>query len=184
MMHTATATPRQAAPQGVASDPAHQLEAILHELISVHERLLEQAHQRRDAMRRADMQALASGIERESQLVQEVAEIEKRRLRVVGALAERMGSERKTQTTVTWIAERLDEPLRGPLYTLAHRLRGLVKELRGENETARAAAEMLALHMQGLMRQVSARLSHTHTYGRAGSVEVGARVVTSLDLTS
>ena len=116
--------------------------------------------------------------------MQEIAEIEKRRIGVVGRFAERLGSPARSQTTMRWLAERVEEPARGRLLGLAGSLRATIETVRGENRVARVAAEALSQHMTGLMKTVAAHLNHAKTYGRAGTVDAGPAVVSSLDVTS
>ncbi len=53
---------------------------------------------------------------------------------------------------------------------------------RREQSSLRAAADALTGHMEGLIRQVISRLSHTGAYDQSGRVEQGAAVVSALDL--
>lgn len=170
--------------QPTQTDQLAQLEQLMRRLIEVHEKLDEIGTQRDAAMRQADLGTLASCIERESALVAEVAEAEKQRVEVVRALAERMGSSSGSATTMSWIAERAAEPQRQQLLELAARLRELIVSVRKRSESSKLAAEMLANHMTGLVRQVHARLAHTRTYGKRGLMQQGSSVVSMLDVRS
>ena len=68
--------------------------------------------------------------------------------------------------------------------TLAERLRELLARLQREHAALKEASLALAGHMEGLMRQLSKRLSHAGTYGRTGMVESRVQVVSALDLRS
>lgn len=161
-----------------------ELEALMRDLLVRYERIRTLADERLDAIRRSDGGRLARVIGMENEIIQEIAEIEKRRIGVVGRFAERLGSPSRTQTTMSWIAERLGEPVRGRLLALARTLRETIEVVRRENAVARTAAETLAQHMSGLLRTVAAHLNHAKTYGRRGTVDAGPSVVSALDVTS
>lgn len=161
-----------------------ELAGLLDALISQYRRLRAAGEARRDAMRRANLKHLAACVEAENRAVQEIAEIEKRRVRVVGAIAERLEAPDRTQTRVTWIAERLGGEIGRSLLERAQTLRELMNQVIRHNEVTRKAAEHLARHMEGLWRQASSVLNHAQTYGRAGVVSPGPSVVSALDLKS
>lgn len=168
-----------------AEDPmVEELETLMRDLLVRYERMRTLAGTRLEAIRQSDGGRLASVIGQENELVQEIAEIEKRRIGVVGRFAERVGSASRTQTTMSELAERVGEPVRGRLLGLARTLRETIHAVRGENRVARVAAEALAQHMSGLMRTVAAHLNHAKTYGRGGTVDAGPAVVSALDVTS
>jgi hypothetical protein len=166
-------------------DPlVEELELLMRDLLIRYERLRTLGVDRLEAIRRCDGSRLSAVIGQENLLVQEIAEIEKRRIGVVGRFAERVGSPAKSQTTMSWLAERVGEPVRGRLLGLARTLRETIGAVKHENQIARATAEALAQHMGGLMRTVAAHLNHAKTYGRAGTVEAGPAVISALDVTS
>ena len=161
-----------------------ELEGLMRGLLVRYERMRTLASDRLEAIRRSDGERLALVIGQENQLVQEIAEIEKVRIGVVGRFAERLGSPSRTQTTMSWIAERLTEPVRGRLLGLARTLRETIESVRRENAVARTASEALARHMSGLLRTLAAHLNHAKTYGRRGTMDAGPAVVSALDVTS
>ena len=167
------------------SDPlVGELESLMRDLLVRYERMRTLADRRLDAICQSDGEGLKRVIWMENEIVQEIAEIEKRRIGVVGRFAERLGSPSRTQTTMSWIAERLGEPVRGRLLALARTLRETIEAVRRQNAVARTAAEALAQHMSGLLRTVAAHLNHAKTYGRRGTVEAGPAVMSALDVTS
>jgi len=163
---------------------ASELAGVLDALISQYRRLGAAGEARRDAMRRAHLKHLAACIDAENRAVQEIADIEKRRVRVVGDLAARLGGPEKSQTRVTWIAERLGGESGRMLLERAQALRELMGQVVRQNDITRRAAEHLARHMEGLWRQAASVLNHAKTYGRAGVVAPGPSVVSALDLKS
>jgi hypothetical protein len=170
-----------------------ELEGLLKDLLAEHERLLALAGEHRAAIRGADAAALGECVKRQNQAVQRIAELETRRL----TLAARMGAApapgvggRGVATavagaerpTVTRLAASLTEPLRGRVMAIASRLREVLERLRKEHAALREAAGVLGAHMDGLMRQITGRLSHAGTYGRRGAVDARVQVVSALDV--
>lgn len=183
------ATETQAAPEAgvgaqVDSALARGLEKVLTDLTAQYERLALLARVRMDAMRRANTAALSACIAEESAAIQLIAEIDKRRVRLVGELAKRLSSPAGIGTSLTWIAERLPANLAEGILQRAQRLRELMSEVRDQNQVASVVAERLSRHMEGLWAQVAGSLNHSRTYGRMGSVQPGPQVVSALDMTS
>lgn len=169
----------------MSDDPAAaELERIFGDLIAHLTRLRTLAGERLDAIRRADASRLASTIAKENETVQQVVEVEKRRVAAVTTLAQRLGSAEKSQTRLTWIAQRLGGSIGERLSRRADELRDAVQSLAPINEAARQAAQHLAQHMEGLWRQAAAVLNHSKTYGRVGRIEPGPAVVSALDVRS
>lgn len=163
---------------------ARGLERIVSDLGEQYSRLKSLAQARLGAMRRADPAALSACVSQENLAVQEIVEIEKRRVRVVGELAGALGSREGVGTGLLWIAERIDGAVGERLTTKAQNLRDQMEEVRRINEVGAVVAERLARHMEGLWAQVAATLNHSKTYGRMGAVQPGPRVVSALDMTS
>jgi hypothetical protein len=196
---TNTGTPAQNRPSAVAqataviSDPeVQELERLLEQLLVEHEQLLVLAGSHRAAIAGANPNCLADCVQQQNEVVQRVAELEKRRLGIVARLADKMkplSAGRAMEgvpdkPTVSWIAKALPEPVRTRLVALAERLRELLARLQKEHAALREASTALAAHMEGLMRQLAKRLSHSGTYGRRGIVEAPVQVVSALDLRS
>jgi hypothetical protein len=176
-----------------------ELETLLQQLLREHEELLVLAAAHREAISHADPHSLGSCVQRQNEVLQRVAELEKRRLGLMARLAEKMkpltprnsagGTRRGIETlpdrpTVSWIARTLPEPIRSRLVALAERLRELLAHLQREHAALREASNALAAHMEGRMRQLARKLSHAGTYGRKGVVESRVQVVSALDLRS
>ena len=153
---------------------ALELEGLLRELIVCYEQLYSLSKLTMAALREADTGKLASCVGQQNELVQRVAEAEKRRIRVVGGLATTLGSPAKTQTTVTWLAERIGGEVGERLRVLARALKTLLQRVRPANEATHDAADTLARHMEGLLRRVAGELRHAGLYGRRGAVTGGA----------
>ncbi len=176
-------THAQPAPAAVHPLDRHalDLERVLLQIADRYETLARCAKDRREAMRRADPRALAQCIDAENQAVQALADLERRRMIVVEAIAAAIGSPDKSQTPVSRLAPALPEPARSRLLTLSASLKQLMEHVTNLNEGARRAADLLAAHMEGLMRHVAAKLNHAQTYNPKGVVASGPRIITALD---
>jgi len=95
-----------------------------------------------------------------------------------------LGSPAETQTTMSWIAERVRGDKGGRLAAMARHLREVIGEMTEVNNAARSAADTLAKHMDGLMRSVARELNHAKTYSNRGRVDAGPAVVSALDISS
>ena len=180
------ASPKPAPRGWIASDDPliDELEQILRQLVVHYEQLHSLANLHLDAIRKADVDQLSVCISQENQIIQAVAESEKRRLHVVGDIADILGSPEESQTTMSWIAERIRGDRGSRLAAMARHLRSVIAEMAEVNAAAREAAETLAKHMDGLMRSVARELNHAKTYSSRGRVDAGPAVVSALDLSS
>jgi hypothetical protein len=163
---------------------AGDVERVLCDLVAQIQRLTALAHERREALRRADAPCLARCIAAENDAVQAVADIEKRRLTVVARLADRLGEPGKAHAKITALGERLGGAIGERLAARARELKDLIDSLKRLNESSRAAAATLAAHMEGLWRQAAQVLNHSKTYGRLGVVAPGSAVISAVDLRS
>lgn len=175
-----TATPNAAALCPLDPEAA-ELEQILRLIAHEYECLGRSAIERRIAMRNADTAGLARCIGEENRAVQSLADLERRRMIVVEAMAVRIGAPSRSQTPVSQIARSLPEPARTRLLTLSGSLKELMEQVMRVNDSTRRAAEALSSHMEGLMRHVAAKLNHAQTYGPRGVVGAGPRIVSGLD---
>ncbi len=161
-----------------------ELSGLLGELVGLYEQIKTMGERRLDAIRSADARGLAACVRGENELVQRVAEAEKTRLRVVGGLSEALGAPGAGETTMGWLAQRVDGPRSDELGGLAATLRRLMGEVMQLNTVARRATETLSRHMEGLMREVKRTMNHAQVYGRGGTMDTGARVMSGLDIRS
>lgn len=184
------------APDALLLDPGvAELETLLRELLVEHEQLLTVTGMQKEAIAKANTDALACCVHQQNAIVQRVAELEKRRLGLVARLGERLrpaqprggpasGGIVPDRPTIAWLAQTFPEPTRGRVIAAADRLRELLKRLHREHVALKEATTTLATHMEGVLRQVAGRLSHAGTYGRRGVVETRVQVVSTLDMKS
>ncbi len=151
-------------------------ERLVFELIDRHERLLDALGAQRVAIAAADPARVGEAGQRCADLLEGIGILEDERRALLGE------GDSGPRTTITQLAPSLDAERRERVLDLGDRLRGLVERCRREQSSLRAAADALTGHMEGLIRQVISRLSHTGAYDQSGRVEQGAAVVSALDL--
>lgn len=172
------------------------LSVVLQQLVAEHEGLLALAGQYRDALARADVQAMESCLEQQSAALFRVQDLELRRQQIVRGFAASgaPGASPPSPTarlaaltsqplpSISALSSRLVEPARGRVLALAERLREVLNRLHQEHAAIREAAETLGAHMEGVLRQVCRKISHAGTYGPRASIDTRTPVVTALDV--
>lgn len=156
-----------------------ELAAVLGSLLREHEALLDVTARHRQAIATADMLALRTVNEQQQQAAERMAHLERRRQQLAAALAPH--APEGAAGTLPALAAAFPHA-RDTLTALADRIRDVAGRLSREQRAVRIAAEALAEHMQGLMKQVARKLSHAGTYGRRGSVDARVQVTSALDL--
>jgi hypothetical protein len=168
----------------VPPEDLNQLEQILRRQLTDHERMLVCLERNREAIRQADMDAIKSVCEEQNAIVQQLAELEKSRLVVVGRLTQRLRPQAPAPLSMSQIAEALDEPAGRRLSALAAQLRNAVEEVRAASAVLKAAGQALARHMSGLMQTVQSALTRARVYSPRGQLALGAQSRYAIDLTS
>ena len=161
-----------------------QLEKTLRALLEGQKKLLACMERKREAIRRADIGVVTETCVQEHTLIQRMSELEKHRLRLVGALTERIDPGAERPATLGMIAEMLDEEPGQHLLAVGAELLDAVREVRRQSTVLRSAAEALSRHMSGIAQTVHSALSRAGVYGRAGKVALGAQMEFSVDLKS
>lgn len=160
---------------------AARLESLLSDLIAAHSQMLELTVEHRAALSRADGAAVQMSVGQQGVVAARIADLEGERRRIVAAM---LGPATPlAQPTITMLAEKLPEPARARIVSLAAALRELLLRLRSEAAVVRAATQSLVSHMDGLMQQVARTLSQARLYGRGGKIDPGGPVACGLDLT-
>ncbi len=163
--------------------PPHQaqidtdrLDALLVNLSSEHESLLGLAGEHRDAIALADPNAIGRVIAQTGEVLERIATIEQSRQSMITAPDGHC-------MTIPELLPTLDREPAERISKSSARLRALIAQLRTEHQAVQEASNALAQHMQGLIQQVSANMSHAGTYGRNGSVDPArTQVTSSMDL--
>jgi hypothetical protein len=171
-----TPPPAPASPEGTFE----QLDIVLRQLVTEHEKLLGLAAEHRRAIAQADAAALGVCLGHQQAIVQKITGLERQRQTIVHALI-RGGNKNVRMSEVTAHAP---EPMRSRLAGVAAALREILNKLHQEHLALHRAAETLSMHMEGLLRQVCRGLSHTGTYARGGAIDSSVQVVSSMDVRS
>lgn len=161
-----------------------EIEAVLRRQGDCHRQLAQLIARKREAIRTGQIQVIPQICQDEHPLIQRVAELEKRRLALVGTLTELVDPSRGEPLTISDMAGLVETEQADRLTGLAAQVREIVENVRRESSVVRSAAEQLSVHMAGLMQVVQGTLSRAGVYGRQGRLAVGVPVQTALDLKS
>jgi hypothetical protein len=176
--------PDEAAAAVVPDDELALLERILRRQLEEHQRMLACMERNREAVRRADMEAIKHVCQEQNSIAQQLSELEKSRLTVVGRLTGSLQPQAAVPLSVSQIAEAVGEPAGRRLTVLAGQLRTTVEEVRRASTVVRTAADALARHMAGLMQTVHSVLTRARVYSHRGRLAMGAQARFSIDVTS
>ena len=157
-----------------AMDP-DRLDSLMAQLEDEHGLLLGLAHQHREALTHAAVDDLKRITMQTSEVLMRIARIERERQGLIAQQEEPV-------ETFDQLLDRFGDDDRARLAERRARLRELIERVRDEQQAVKLASEQLANHMRGLMKQVSASLSHAGTYSRGGTVDAGrTQVMSALD---
>jgi len=153
-----------------------RLDGMLAQLEDEHTHLIELASAHKDALSHASVSELNTITMKTSEVLVRIAQIEdNRRAWII--------NERGTLSTLDELMEHFESADRDRIGQRRTRLRKLILRVKKEQDEVRQASEHLAGHMRGLIKQVSASLSHSGTYSRVGAVDPSkSQVVSSLDV--
>jgi hypothetical protein len=145
------------------------LEAVLGQMVAIHQELLTLLERKRGAMRKGDGRAMTELCALENAKVQAIAELEKKRLELVARLTLLVDPQAPEPMRMAEVAERLPEPVRGRLLTLRQQLRSQLETVKHQTAVARRAAESLVRHVQGLVQSMMAVANYGTTYRKPGA---------------
>ncbi len=149
---------------------------MLGQLEAEHITLIELAQAHKKALAHASVQELSEITVKTSEVLMRIAQIEDARRAMVT-------QEHGSMASLEELMEHFNTNDRDRIGQRRTRLRELIVRVKDEQEAVRQASEHLADHMRGLIKQVSASLSHAGTYSRGGAVRPSrSQVVSSLDL--
>ncbi len=166
------------------SDRMQQLEKILNELLKLHDQLARCIERKKDAIRQAQIETITRICEQENVIAQEVAELEKTRLTLVGELTATLRPDASVPMTMLEIAAEADDAQGARLTARRDELRASVKQVRRASSVVRMASEKLNSHMIGVLQTVRSALSGAGVYERKGQVALGAQLEFSVDVRS
>jgi len=158
------------------TEHATNLEAVLADLTSAHEELLELVREHRRAISKGDAAVMQECLSRQGILGVRIAELDKSRARLA---AEISGN---PKAGIVELARALDTETAERVTAAADRLRAIITEIQKQNRIVRMATHSLVVHIDGLMQQVARALSRAGTYGRQGRVEGAGAQPCGLDM--
>ncbi|MEK6701204.1 MAG: flagellar export chaperone FlgN [Planctomycetota bacterium] len=138
----------------------------------------------REAIRAADPSRLARIGELQLAALRAISALEDRRRVLVNTISDTGRWTGATPITLSALAQHAPKDQRESLLAMATSLRGVMSACQSEQSTLKSAAQSLAAHIEGVMRQIARTLSHAGTYGRRGLVDTSTAVTTALDLRS
>ena len=148
------------------------LRQLLAKQLEMHEQLLSCIHQKREAIRTANVAVMTECCEREHRLTARLRELDLRRPGIVEHLARLLDMKARDPSAISAcdIADRLEEPARGVMAALAAQLRETMRAVKREHSIVHHAADALSRHMSGIMQGVQAMLNQTGVYERRGRI--------------
>lgn len=167
------------------NDVLTELEHVLRAQLEGYERLLAAILTKREAIRQADIDTITKLCHEENEIAQQLGDLEKYRLELVGRLTEAVNPQAAQPLSITEIiALASADGVRERLTELVEALRSAVGEVRRESAIVRRAADALSTHMTGLMQKVQSALSGLPRYGRRGRIAVDESLSCAVDVTS
>lgn len=163
---------------------AQMLERILSAQIEEHQRLRGCIDRKREAIRTADINAVSEICGEENAVIQRVAELERRRLELVGRMTQSLDAKASAPMTLSQLAVALGDGQGSRLAAYADQLRSLIADVKRQSSIVRNAAEALSRHMSGIVQTVHSALSRARVYSRRGQINLGVQLESSLDLKS
>lgn len=160
-----------------------KLETILKQQLSGHKQLLSFLAMKRQALGAARHDQMTGLTEKENRVVQEISELEKQRLAVVGELTLMVDPSAKAPLRLAELAERLDEPGRGRLLVLRQELVLQMKQVQHETTVVKRATASLVQHMQGLIQTVGSAITGIGVYSQQGRVPQEALAIRTFNTT-
>ena len=177
---TNPSTPSDAA--SPTSPAIERLQGILDTQAEGYRRLLTSIDRQRDAIRRADLDAVPTIAEVQQKIVDRLRILDEQREIAGRELAEELGLD--PEAALRELVAAMPEESGTRLTVRAAELRQLVEQARHEQSVMKTAGDALARHMAGLVQSVAGTLSGTGVYGRRGMLRDGAPVVAGIDLTT
>lgn len=146
------------------------LEAVLQQMVKLHQEMLGLLQRKRDAMRHANSELMTDLCRLENQKVQQIAELEKKRLELVAQLTLVIDPAASAPLHMAKLAEHLPDSLKQRVLVLRGQLREQMEAVREQTSVARRAADSLMRHVQGLMQSVTAVSASAAAYNQRGAV--------------
>jgi hypothetical protein len=163
---------------------ALMLERLLAAQLEEHQRLRACIDRKREAIRTADIDAVTAICGEENAIIQRVAEVEKRRLELVGRMTQAIQPKAPSPMSMSQLSAALGEAQGVRLQAYADQLKTLISDVKRQSSIVRAAAETLSKHMSGIVQTVHSALSRARVYSRRGQINLGVQLESALDVKS
>jgi hypothetical protein len=183
----------------LTSAQSAELNALLGELVAVHESMIALNTEHRAAITSADLARLRACVEGQAAAASRLAELDARRAALVRSVLSGLSPQRAllagpqgtpgitgAELTLSHLAQRLPESERAPVLSAAAQARELMDRAQREQAALRDASRSLLGFTTSLVAMVARAVSHTGTYSRPGSQPPQAHhaVVSAVDLTT
>lgn len=163
---------------------ADRLDGLLNELGAQYEALHKVLDEHRLSMLSGEPTALAKAVECERQVMERLSGVDRHRRELTASAAaaiDQIGALRGKPVTLTHLVAATPGHRRADLASRAQRIRDMAENAAQRSQALRAATADVLSHIEGVMRQIGHRMSHTATYSPRGVVEAGKAVVSALD---
>ena len=167
----------------VLTEGFRRLEELLDTQCGHYRKVKELVDSQREALRVADVSALASASNAERELLDAIGRLDSRRVELVDAIASELGLTQPVKPTLSDLLEH-SGPIRSRLVRIADELRQLIAKTRSASGVVRTAAEALARHMQGIVQSVEIGIGRTGIYERSGRLVSALPRHTSINIRS
>jgi hypothetical protein len=168
----------------IGDEPFDCLERIIIELDARHDELLALLERKRQAIARADADAIHECCRLECRTIDDIRSIEAKRQLIVRDLALAIGANDPGALGVEQIAAHASPEQAERLLAVSTPVKSKIERLRQRSAVLKQAAEALSRHMSGVMQSVHAAMAQTRVYGRQGRLSPAGGVPSMLDLTS
>ncbi|MCZ6836416.1 MAG: flagellar export chaperone FlgN [Planctomycetota bacterium] len=139
---------------------------------------------KRQAISESRIDSVAGICEEENDLLQQLGDLEKARLVMVGSLTQAIEPDAQEPLSIKSLAGYLNESQARELLDMREILLEQVKKVRQESSVVRDAMESLNHHMIGILQTVRSALSGAGVYEQKGRVAMGAQLEFSVDVRS
>ena len=161
-----------------------RLEDTLNQSLNRYGQLAALLERKRQALRDGKPEDMTRAADLEQGVLQSVAELEQRRVKLVQELASKLRITSPTPPKMRDLAEALPEPFRGRLLLTRTRLVEAMEGVREQTSVVRRASESLMSHVNGLIRTLGVVSTGGAAYGQTGRVMNRPAPMRSLNLTA
>jgi flagellar biosynthesis/type III secretory pathway chaperone len=159
---------------------AHELNQSLATLYDLLKQLVEQAEEKLAGMRGADVEALHTCTQQETQLLEEVCHTERERNAILARLAQTLQAPQLKSAPLSEIVNHIPEPLCSALRARNVALHDIATKLQRKNRLAAQVAHNLQSHISAVFTELAKTNQESIVYGPKGQHEQ-ANIRTCLD---